>query len=105
MANKLKKRISLSWLRALHKLIPMGGISSGNKIQIFHEGDDAFLAIINSIENAKSNIYVETYLFAPDKLGEAVRDALIQASLRGVKVSLLYDHFGSSRLGENFWRP
>lgn len=111
MANKtyqapvLKKRISLSWLRALQKLIPLGGISSGNKIKIFHDGDDSFLAIFNAIKNAKNSIYVETYLLAPDKVGERVRDELIEAALRGVKVSLLYDHFGSSRLNEAFLAP
>ena len=104
-AHRLKKRISLSWHRALRRLIRMGGISSGNKVKIFHDGDEAFLAIYNSIINSQSSIYVETYLLAPDKLGEQIRDALIQAALRGVHVSLLYDHFGSSKLNEAFLAP
>ena len=101
----LKKRILLNWHRAVSRLIRMGGISSGNKVKIFHDGDQAFLAIYNFISNAKFSIYVETYLLAPDKLGEQIRDALIKAALRGVKVSLLYDHFGSSKLSEAFLAP
>ena len=101
----LKKRISLSWHRALNRLIPLGGISSGNKVKIFHDGDEAFLAIYNSIINSQISIYVETYLLAPDKVGECIRDALIQAALRGVEVTLLYDHFGSSKLNDAFLQP
>ena len=100
-----KKRFFLSWHRGLNKLITMGGISSGNKLKIFHESDDALLAIHSALSKAENSIYVEAYIFAPDRVGEWIRDALIEAALRGVQVHVLYDHFGSSRLSESFLSP
>jgi cardiolipin synthase len=104
-AHELKKRISLSWHRALVRLFHLGGISAGNKITIFHDGDQSFLAIHNAISEATKSIYVETYILSADRLGLWIRDALIEASLRGVCVSVLYDHFGSNALGDAFLEP
>lgn len=101
----LKKRISLSWHRALNRLIPMGGISSGNILKIFHNGDEAFLAIHTALSAAQKSIYLETYIFAPDRVGFWIRDALIAAAKRGVMVTVLFDHLGSSALTEAFLTP
>lgn len=101
----LLKKLKASWQKAFLRLIPLGGFSSHNRVKIFHFGDEAFLAIFNAIKLAHKSIYVETYLLAPDRVGMWLRDALIDASNRGVKVVLLYDYFGSAGLHNGFLLP
>lgn len=101
----LWQKLRLSWRKALSRLIPLGGFSSHNSLTIFHEGDEAFLAIHKTIEESLHSIFLETYIFAPDKVGLWLRDALIDAAKRGVQVNILYDHFGSARLSHSFLAP
>lgn len=101
LINKLKA----SWQKAFLKLIPLGGFSSHNQVQIFHDGDHAFLAIYNAIMGAQQSIYIETYILAPDRVGIWLRDALIEARNRGVNITILYDHFGSANLNNAYLAP
>lgn len=101
----LVRKVALSWRRALRRLIPFGGVTRGNKLWFTHEGDEAFSAIHFAISNAQKSIYLETYTWAPDRVGLWIRDALILAAERGVKVTVLYDHVGSSALRQNFLAP
>ncbi len=104
-ARLLLKKIQNSWQKAFLNLIPLGHFSYNNQIKIFHSGDDAFIAIFNAIEQAKSSIYIETYILAPDELGHKLREALLRARLRNVLVTILYDHFGSARITNSFLSP
>src|SRR5580700_6401621 len=97
-ASLLLKKMALSWRRALHNLVNIGGFSQGNSVVFYHKGDEAFKALHFAISNAKESIYLETYTFMPDKVGQWIRDALIERALSGVKVTVLYDHFGSGSM-------
>ena len=68
-------------------------------------GDEAFSALIAAIEGARNSVSLETYIFADGNPGEAVRDALIRASRRGVSVRVMIDGLGSSSLDEGFFDP
>lgn len=57
--------------------------------------DEFFKSLIEDINHAASFINIETYIFADDKLGHDVLQALKNAAIRGVKVRLLIDGFGS----------
>jgi cardiolipin synthase len=101
----LIKKFKASWRKAFLRFIPLGGFSTHNVMKIFHSGDEAFLTIFNAISASKQSIYLETYILAPDRIGLWLRDAVIEASARGVKITILYDHFGSSRLSGSFLAP
>lgn len=103
--QSLLKKFKLSWRKALVRLIPFGGFSSQNSVRIYHDGDEAFLAIYNAFNKAAHSIFVEMYIIAPDRVGLWLRDALIEAAGRGVSVTLLYDYIGSSRLNHSFIAP
>src|SRR5690606_26692456 len=49
-------------------------------------------------DEAKERVWLETYIFEPDRLGLVVLAALTRAAERGCDVCLLYDAFGSPRL-------
>jgi cardiolipin synthase len=71
----------------------------------FGSGDDIFVAMLAAINSAQLSVRLEVYTYAGDRLGEQFREALVQAQGRGVKVSVLFDAFGSLTLGSGFWEP
>ena len=58
-------------------------------------GAERLEALLALIDGARSSLRLFYYIFAKDDSGRAVRDALIEASRRGVRVSLTVDGFGS----------
>jgi cardiolipin synthase len=56
-----------------------------------------FPALIAAIEAARSEIFLETYIFADDPAGQAVAAALIAAARRGVPTHVMVDGFGAKR--------
>jgi cardiolipin synthase len=91
--------LSLSrWRTTAGRLLRLGGASDGNELTLFVDGDDAFDAMLGAIERARTRVWFETYIFAPDALGRSVLDALTRAAVRGVDVRLLVDAVGSPDL-------
>jgi cardiolipin synthase A/B len=103
--GQLGNRVFFSWTKAFMSLMPLGGASAGNRVTLYSEGDAAFFSIQEAIRGAQKNIWLETYIFEPDVLGTRIRNALIDAALRGVHVVVLYDHMGSSKITQSFWKP
>jgi len=62
-------------------------------------------AMLEAIAGASRSILFEMYIFKPGPLGERFRDALLAARLRGVRVQVLLDAFGSLGLSADFWNP
>jgi len=76
-----------------------------NDITLLESGVAFFPALIAALDAARHEVLFETYIFAEDETGDAVRDALARAARRGVKVRVLVDWFGTghrvtSRLGQ-----
>lgn len=76
-----------------------------NDVTLLENGAAFFPALIEAIDAARHDVLFETYIFAEDEIGNAVREALVRAALRGVKVRVLVDWFGTGagpaqRLGE-----
>jgi cardiolipin synthase A/B len=68
-------------------------------------GDEAFAAARDSMENARSSIRFESYIYAPEPPGDDYRDILVAACQRGLEVRVLVDAFGSLLLPESYWIP
>jgi len=71
---------------------------SGNQLRLLQGGADFFPALIAAIDTAHAEIHLETYIFNDDPTVEAVRDALMRAAQRGVRVQLLIDGVGAREL-------
>jgi cardiolipin synthase len=76
----------------------------GNRLILLPEGPQRLEALIGLIEGARETLRFLYYMVKDDASGTRVRDALIAAAARGVKVSLLVDGFGSTANRE-FFRP
>jgi len=72
-----------------------GTFRSGNAITLLESGTEYFPALEAAILNAQREIYLETYIFADDETGRRIADALMRAVVRGVRVGVVVDGFGS----------
>lgn len=79
--------LSLSLDRAL--------VTFNNKVHVFTDGHQLFDKLIDDINHAEKQVYVEFYTFYADDLGKRVLKALEAAAKRGVTVKVLYDLSGS----------
>jgi cardiolipin synthase len=66
-----------------------------NDITLLESGVAFFPALIAALDAAQHEVLFETYIFAEDDTGIAVREALARAARRGVKVRVLVDWFGT----------
>jgi len=69
---------------------------AGNSLELIESGDERLRMLLELIGGARRSIRMLMYMFNPDRAGELVRDALIEAAHRGVEVKLLIDGFGSA---------
>jgi cardiolipin synthase len=58
-----------------------------------------------AIGQARDTLELEIYIFADDDAGRAVLETLVAAAVRGVRVRVLVDAFGSVTLADSFWNP
>lgn len=88
-----------------HTLEQIAGIdfTNGNMAKLLYKGRDAFDAIFNTVHNAKEYVCIEFYIFRDDETGIEFGNLLKQKARQGVKIYLLYDHFGSLLTSESFW--
>jgi len=79
--------------------------TTGNKVEVQFNADNAYPAILSSIAEAKHHIHALYYILNPDDAGQAFRDALVEKARQGVEVRLLYDDIGSWETQPAFFDP
>jgi cardiolipin synthase len=67
----------------------------GNRLTLLADGPGRLEALISLIDGAAESLRILYYMFLGDASGQRIRDALLAAAERGVKVSVLVDGFGS----------
>jgi cardiolipin synthase len=75
-------------------------IVGGNAAQSLLNGDEIFPAMLAAIRGAKKNINFETYIYWSGTIGKEFADALAERASAGVKVHLLIDAVGSSKMSD-----
>src|ERR1039457_3802149 len=91
--NRLRQKLQQAvFPTRLSRFIP------GNQVTLLHNGEAYFPAIEAAFDRAKHEIYLETYIYENDATGQRIADALKRAALRGVKVYMLIDGYGSKDL-------
>ena len=79
----------------------LSGFTQGNQIDLLQSGEAFFPAIEAAFDQARHEIYLETYIYENDATGRRIADALNRAALRGVNVYLLIDGYGSKDLPQS----
>lgn len=69
-----------------------------NQIELLRNGEEYFPALEAAIDQARYEIYLQTYIYEADQTGYRIGDALKRAVQRGVRVHVLLDGFGCKDL-------
>lgn len=78
--------------------------AQGHEFSFLPDGVHRYSALLSLIENAEHKLEAFYYLFQDDDAGGPVRDALVEATKRGVEVTLVVDRFGTDAQ-EEFFQP
>jgi len=68
----------------------------GNRIHLLRDGNQAYPAMLEAIQEARDSIHMQTYIIHPDRTGRRFMDLLAEKARQGVSVRFLYDRLGSS---------
>jgi len=74
--------------------VARAGIASG-RVRVLTSGKEKYRALLASLENARSTIDIEYYIFRFDSIGKSVVETLIKRANAGVHIRFLIDGFGS----------
>jgi cardiolipin synthase len=80
-------------------------LSTCDSIQLLVNGSPKYDAVVADVAKAREHVHMEYYIYAGDRTGTIIRDALVAALGRGVKVRLLMDGAGSFQTSDEFLRP
>src|SRR2546427_9736004 len=74
----------------------------GNRLTLLRSGVEYFPALEAAIREAQREIFLETYIYAGDAIGERITKALCATARRGAAVHVLVVGFGSRDLPAQF---
>lgn len=69
-----------------------------NQLDLLTTGADTFKAIFSAMQEAKSYILIQFYIFRDDEIGQSLLREIRAARNRNVRVYVLYDEIGCARL-------
>jgi cardiolipin synthase len=67
----------------------------GNRVELLHDGEACFSAMLAAIEGAQREVLLEMYWFDSDATGQRFARALEQKARQGVRVCVTFDAWGS----------
>jgi len=77
---------------------------SGNVITTYVYGEHLFAAMLSAIDGATEHIYLASYIWKGDEVGQRFKQAVLAAADRGVKVFLVFDGFANLVVPSEFKR-
>jgi cardiolipin synthase len=88
-------------LQVLSKLSRLP-FTSGNRCTLLKDGEAAFNALFDAMENARQYILLEFYIVRSDRVGRRIKSILERKLAQGVQVWFLYDDIGSAFLSSRW---
>jgi cardiolipin synthase len=95
----------------LHELARLAQASTGlpattaTGVRLLVDGAATYDALLADVAAARQQIHLEYYIYASDRTGTLLRDALVERARAGVSVRLLLDAVGSSACPRRFFAP
>ncbi len=81
----------------------LNGIRVGdNNVQLYDYGQYLYDAMLTAIDNARETIYLETFIWKDDRLGQAFKKHLIKKAEQGIEVYVVFDSFGNTVVSKHF---
>ena len=85
------------------RLPPRSVTVGSSEVTVYTYGEDLYRDMLNAISQAKSRIFFESFIWKGDAIGQAFKDALIDAANRGVKVYVVFDEFANLVVPRSFF--
>lgn len=79
--------------------------TTATSAELLVDGARKYQALLEAIAGAREHIHLEYYIWEPDHVGTAIRDALVLRAREGVEVRVLLDAVGSSGIRRRFLQP
>lgn len=76
--------------------------TAGNAARLLENGEAYYERVFEAIAQAREEVRLETFILFEDKVGLALRDVLVAAAQRGVRVHVLIDGWGSPDLSAGY---
>jgi cardiolipin synthase len=91
------ERLRNKWGKFLQRVSSLEGVeaSGGNSVEILEAGTETISSMIEAIDNARTRVWLETYIFDGSPVAERVTQALLRAKDRGCDVVVIMDYIGS----------
>ena len=77
-------------------------VEENSSIEFYFTGKDSLDAMYAAIEQARSHIHLQSYIFENDRIGNEFANLLMQKARQGVEVRVIYDGVGSISLKKDF---
>lgn len=77
-------------------------VFANNDIEIFTNGKDKFDAFKAELRKAEHHIHLEYFIVKSDRIGNEIKDILVQKSQEGVRVIFIMDRVGSIKLRSTY---
>jgi len=74
----------------------------GNQVELLINGEQYYPRVFKAMAQAREEILLETFIIYDDKVGQPLRQALIDAAERGVRVEVAVDGYGTADLSDAF---
>jgi cardiolipin synthase len=74
----------------------------GNRVDTLVNGREIFPSMLAAIKSARKTVTFETYIYWSGRIGKEFADALADRARAGVRVHVLVDWIGSSRMDSNY---
>ncbi|HET8842040.1 MAG TPA: phospholipase D-like domain-containing protein [Ktedonobacteraceae bacterium] len=71
-------------------------------VQLYTYGEDLYDAMLQAIRNARERVFLETFIWKSDRVGQQFKLELQRAADRGVKVYVIYDSFANLVVPHHF---
>ena len=86
-----RRQHEVSFPHHLFDEVPMGE----NSLQLYSYGRDLYDAMLEAIDAAHESIYLETYIWKADAVGQEFQEHLARKAEEGIAVYVIFDSFGN----------
>ena len=76
----------------------------GNQLQLYSFGEDLYEAMLHAIDGARETIFLESFIWKSDALGQKLKANLARKAAAGVRVCVIFDRFGNTVVPREFKR-
>lgn len=91
-------------LKSLILNLGQSPVFCGNKIEVYPGGKSKFHSLLNDIDQAEKHIHIFYYAIGNDRIGNSMKEKIIDRVKHGVKVRLIYDGLGCNKTNTVYFK-